>query len=52
VSREGATEFALHTRGDSIVLLLLRPVAAGVREYHVDSSVHFGSEVPPGHPER
>jgi hypothetical protein len=52
VSREGATAFALHTRGDSIVLLLLRPVAAGVREYHVDSSVHFGSEVPPGHPEK
>jgi hypothetical protein len=52
VSRQGASEFALHTLGDSIVLLLLRPVAAGVREYHVDSSVHFGSEVPPGHPER
>jgi hypothetical protein len=50
MAREGAIEFALHTRGDSIVLLLLRPVAVGVREYHVDSSVHFGSEVAPGNP--
>ena len=47
MAREGASEFALRTRGDSIVLLLLRPVAAGVREYHVDSTVHFGGEVPP-----
>ncbi len=52
VRREGASEFALHTRGDSIVLLLLRPVAAGIREYRVDSTIHFGSEVPPEHPPR
>lgn len=52
VAREGAREFALHTRGESVVLLLLRPVAGGVREYHVDSSIHFGGEVPSPHPER
>jgi hypothetical protein len=49
VAHEGARAFALHTRGNSVVLLLLRPVAPGVREYHVDSSIHFGSEVPPPH---
>jgi hypothetical protein len=50
VAREGAREFDLHARGNSVVLLLLRPVAPGVHEYHVDSSIHFGSEVPPPHP--
>jgi hypothetical protein len=47
VEHEGASEFAVHTRGESIVLLLLRPVAGGVRVYRVDSTIHFGSEVPP-----
>ena len=47
VEREGANEFALRTRGESIVLLLLRPVAAGLRVYRVDSTIRFGSEVPP-----
>jgi len=47
VEREGAREFALHMRGESIVLLLLRPVAAGLRVYRVDSTIRFGSEVPP-----
>jgi hypothetical protein len=47
VEHEGATEFAIHTRGESVVLLLLRPVAAGLRVYRVDSSIRFGSEVPP-----
>ena len=47
VEREGAREFALHTRGESIVLLLLRPVAEGVRVYRVDSTIRFGREVPP-----
>lgn len=46
VAREGA----LHARGNSFVLLLLRPVAEGVREYRVDPSIHFGGEVPPPHP--
>jgi len=49
-SHDGAREFALHTRGDSVVLLLLRPVAAGIREYRVDSSIRFGGEVTPEHP--
>jgi len=47
VEHEGTTEFAVHTRGESIVLLLLRPVAGGVRVYRVDSTIHFGSEVAP-----
>jgi hypothetical protein len=50
--REGATEFAVHARGESIVLLLLRPVAAGLRVYRVDSSIRFGSEVPPAPADR
>jgi len=45
MEREGAKEFALHTRGESIVLLVLRPVAAGIRVYRVDSTIRFGSEV-------
>ncbi len=51
MERERATEFALHTRGESIVLLVLRPLAAGVRVYRVDSTIRFGTEVtsaPPG----
>jgi hypothetical protein len=52
VEREGANEFALDTRGESIVLLLLRPVAAGLRVYRVDSSIRFGGEVPPARPGR
>jgi hypothetical protein len=52
VEREGANEFALRTRGESIVLLLLRPVAAGLRVYRVDSTIRFGSEVPPARPDR
>jgi hypothetical protein len=50
--RQGATEFALHTRGDAIVMLVLRPVAAGVRVYQVDSTIRFGSEVAPSSPGR
>ena len=46
LEHEGASEFAVHTRGESIVLLVLRPVAGGVRVYRVDSTIHFGSEVP------
>jgi len=46
MAREGAHEFALHTQGESIVLLVLRPVAVGVRVYRVDSTIRFGSEVP------
>src|ERR1035438_5517586 len=52
MEREGSTEFAVHTRGESIVLLLLRPVAAGLRVYRVDSTIQFGSEVPPYPPGR
>jgi hypothetical protein len=47
LEHEGSTEFSMHTRGESIVLLVLRPVAAGLRVYRVDSTIRFGSEAPP-----
>jgi hypothetical protein len=46
VEREGNSYFSLKTRGDSIVLQLLRPAKEGVRIYTVDSSIKFGGEVP------
>jgi hypothetical protein len=45
VESEGNTHFSVKTRGESIVLQMLRPVAAGVRMYSVDSTVKFGEEV-------
>ena len=50
--RESANEFAVHTRGESIVLQLLRPVAAGARMFRVDSTIRFGSEVRAEPPDR
>jgi hypothetical protein len=44
VSREGSTHFTLKTVGDAIVLEMLRPLAATVRVYRVDSSVRFENE--------
>lgn len=46
VARGGNSHFSLTTRGDSIVLLMLRPAGANVRAYRVDSSITFGKEVP------
>jgi hypothetical protein len=46
VSRGGNSHFSLTTRGDAIVLLMLRPVGASVKVYRVDSTVTFGKEVP------
>jgi len=45
VESDGNTHFSMNTRGESIVLQMLRPVAAGVRMYSVDSTVKFGAEV-------
>ena len=48
VEREGNTYFSLKTRGDSVVLQILRPSNEGVRIYTVDSSIKFGGEVTEG----
>ena len=48
VQREGNSYFSLKTRGDSIVLQMLRPANEGVRIYTVDSTIKFGEEVPGG----
>ena len=44
VEREDSTHFEIKTQGEAIVLQMLRPVAAGVKVYTVDSSVKFGGE--------
>jgi hypothetical protein len=44
VERDGATHFSIKTRGDGIILQMLKPVAAGVKTYAVDSSTKFGGE--------
>jgi hypothetical protein len=46
VERQGSSYFSLKTRGESIVLQMLRPAGEGVRIYTVDSSIKFGGEVP------
>lgn len=45
VSSGASSHFTLKTKGDAIVLELLRPLKANVRVYSVDSSVRFGEEV-------
>jgi hypothetical protein len=45
VQRDGSTHFSIKTQGDAIVLQMLRPLAAGVKVYTVDSTVKFGGEV-------
>jgi hypothetical protein len=48
VERQGNSYFSLKTRGDSVVLQMLRPASEGVRIYSVDSSIKFGGEVSDG----
>jgi len=48
VAREGSSHFSLKTQGSAVVLEMLRPVAASVKMYKVDSTIQFGSEVPAG----
>lgn len=44
VEHDGNSDFSIKTRGDSIVLQMLRPVESGVKVYSVDSSIQFGGE--------
>jgi len=44
VQRDESTHFGIKTQGEAIVLQMLRPVAAGVKVYTVDSTVKFGGE--------
>jgi len=46
VVQGGNSHFSLMTRGDSIVLQMLRPEGASVKVYRVDSTIVFGKEVP------
>jgi hypothetical protein len=46
VARDGSTYFSLKTQGAAIVLEMLRPVGASIKMYTVDSTIHFGGEVP------
>ncbi len=44
VQHEGSSHFGLKTRGEAIVLQMLRPLRTGVRVYTVDSTIKFGAE--------
>jgi len=46
VSREGNSHFSLATRGDAMVLQMLRPVGTTVKVYRVDATIKFGEEAP------
>jgi hypothetical protein len=48
VQRDDSTHFGIKTLGDAIVLQMLRPVAAGVKVYSVDSTDKFGGEFASG----
>lgn len=48
VEHAGNTWFSLRTWGETIVLEMLRPLAARVKLYKVDSTIQFGQEVAPG----
>jgi hypothetical protein len=44
VEHEGSSQFSIKTRGDGIVLQMLRPLETGVKMYKVDSTIKFGGE--------
>jgi len=44
VERDGSSQFSIETRGDGIVLQMLKPLEAGVKVYKVDSTITFGGE--------
>ena len=46
VARGGNSHFSLNTRGDAIVLQMLRPAGTTVKVYRVDSTIKFGEEAP------
>jgi hypothetical protein len=45
VARGGNSHFSLTTRGDAIVLQMLRPAKSSVKVFQVDSTITFGKEV-------
>jgi hypothetical protein len=45
VERQGATHFSMKTRGEAIVLQMLRPMSTAVKIYSVDSTIKFGGEI-------
>ncbi len=44
VEREGSSHFSMKTRGDAIVLQMLRPLSTGLKTYSVDSTIKFGDQ--------
>lgn len=52
VARDGNSHFSLVTRGDAIVLQMLRPAGTSVKVYRVESTITFGKEVPVDGPNR
>jgi hypothetical protein len=46
VARGGNSHFSLTTRGEAIVLQMLRPARTSVQMYRVDSTITFGEEAP------
>jgi hypothetical protein len=46
VARGGNSHFSLSTRGDRVVLQMLRPSATGSKAYKVDSTITFWEEAP------
>jgi hypothetical protein len=46
VARDGNSHCRLTTRGDALVLQMLRPAGTSVKVYRVDSTITFGNEVP------
>jgi hypothetical protein len=53
LDRDGNSYFSIKTRGDALVLQMLRPAVADIKIYTVDSTIKFGGEVPDGNrPER
>jgi hypothetical protein len=49
LDKGGNTHFTLKTRGEAIVLQMLRPSDATVNLFAVDSTITFGSEAPASH---
>lgn len=47
LAHDGNSWFSVRTWGNSLVLEMLRPLAARVKLYRVDSSIRFGHEVEP-----
>lgn len=46
VEHDGSSHFSMKTRGEAIVLQMLRPLGTAVKTYTVDSSIKFGEEAP------